>query len=343
MSATSQGDDAATIRRGVFQALGLALALAAALAVMWWLRSLILLLFAAILLAILLRSLSRPFVRWLHLGPRAGVLIVVLLALFGLTLFAGLLGNRVLSEITSLTQQLPNALADFGNWLGLADIEAWIAQNLQGQMDAMSLIGELSGATMWMINGLIGFLLVVSGGLFIALNPRTYETGFLALVPPKPRPRAQQVLHDLGRALKYWLLGQLVAMICVAIPTAIGLVLLDVPTPYALAFLAGLLEFIPYVGPVLSAIPAIAVAFAESPLAAVWVGLLYFGVQQLEAVLLIPVIQRQTVNLPPAVTVFSVVAFGVVLGPMGVVLGAPLTVVAITLLRNLWSDPDAAS
>ncbi len=340
---TQTPERAAAIRRGVFVALLQVVALVAALAVMWWLRNLVLLLFAAILLAILLFGGARPLGRVLRIGERAGVIVVAALALLALTAFSALLGNRVLTEIASLREQLPGAVETFGTWLGMADLETWIAERVQSQMDEMSLIGGISGATMWMVNGLIGVLLVVGGGLFIALSPGTYVRGALAIVPPGPRPRVKDLMRELGRALKYWLVGQLVAMVCVGVLTAIGLVLLGIPTPYALAFLAGLLEFVPYVGPVASAVPAVAVAFAESPVAAVWVTLLYFGIQQLESIFLIPLIQRKTVNLPPAATVFSVIAFGIVLGPMGVVLGAPLTVVAITLLRELWSDPGGKS
>ena len=106
--------------------------------------------------------------------------------------------------------------------------------------------------------------------------------------------------------------------------------------PVSLGVIAGLLEFIPYVGPVASAIPAMAVAFVDDPTQAIWVALLYFVVQQIEGVLLIPLIQRETVKLAPAATLFSIVGFGIVLGPVGIVLAAPLTVFGMVLVRQLW-------
>lgn len=317
--------------------IGLALlaTIAAALS-LWQVQGLSMVVFAAILIAILLNASASAVRRVVPVGQTVAVIvsIVVLLGLFLGTI--AVIGTRTVTEISQVSAQIPAAINRLDTWIDLGSIETWIAERIQSSDGAASVLSGVSGMTRIVLSAASGVLLALAGGLFIAINPDCYRDGFLRFLPQRFRAKGGQTLAATGEALRAWLLGQLVSMLVVGTLTGVGLWLLGVPTAIGLGVIAGLLEFVPYVGPIASAIPAALVAFAEGPTTVLWVLLLYVGIQQIEGALLIPLIQREAVNLPPAVTVFSVVAFGILFGPAGVLLAAPLTVVAAVLLRQLW-------
>ena len=138
-----------------------------------------------------------------------------------------------------------------------------------------------------------------------------------------------------GKALRLWLRGQLIAMVVVGLLTGSGLWALGMPSALTLGLMAGVLEFIPFAGPILSAVPAVLLALAVSPDLALWVLLLYFAVQQFEGSPELRV-QQYAVDLPGVVLLFSLLAFGALFGTLGVILAAPLTVVTYVLIKRLY-------
>jgi predicted PurR-regulated permease PerM len=139
-------------------------------------------------------------------------------------------------------------------------------------------------------------------------------------------------------ALKRWLLGQAVAMLAIGVMTGIGLWALGIPMALGLAILAGLLEFVPYIGPFLAAVPAVLIAFAQNPLDALYVLVLYWGVQQFENWTLIPLIEKWSVGLPPVLAILSLVIFGLLFGIPGVIVAAPLMIVVMIMIRKLYIE-----
>ena len=125
-------------------------------------------------------------------------------------------------------------------------------------------------------------------------------------------------------------------MVAVGFLTWLGLALIGVPSALTLALLAGLLEFVPYVGPIVSAVPAVLLAFAASPEMAFWTALLFFGVQQFEGYVLEPLVQQHAVDLPPALLLFALVAGGLVFGLIGVLFAEPLTVMLFVMVKRLY-------
>ena len=128
------------------------------------------------------------------------------------------------------------------------------------------------------------------------------------------------------------------AMVAVGVITWIGLLLLGVPLALGLAFVAFLLEFVPVVGPIVAAIPAILVGLAESPTLGLWVALLYIGIQQIEGFVLLPLLQRWAVHLPPAMSLIGIIAFGVLFGWIGVLLATPLMVATTVWVRDIYLE-----
>jgi predicted PurR-regulated permease PerM len=124
-------------------------------------------------------------------------------------------------------------------------------------------------------------------------------------------------------------------MLTIGVASAIGLALLGVPLALALGLIAGLLEFVPFFGPIASGTVAVLVAFAQGPTQALYVALLFLVLQQVEGNVLVPLVQRWAVDLPPVLSLASVMVFGTLFGPLGVVLGTPLAVVMMVLVQRL--------
>jgi predicted PurR-regulated permease PerM len=148
----------------------------------------------------------------------------------------------------------------------------------------------------------------------------------------------REVLDAIGHVLQRWLVGQLVLMAIVGTITWIGLALLGVPFALPLALFAGLSEFVPYVGPIVAAIPAVLVGFAEGPHLALWVAGLYIAVQSIESYVLTPLIQQRAVYLPPALLLFSQVVLGVTAGPLGVIVATPLAAAGLVAVNKLYVE-----
>jgi predicted PurR-regulated permease PerM len=181
-------------------------------------------------------------------------------------------------------------------------------------------------------------LLILAGAIFFAAQPELYRQGLMRLVPKDREEVAETAFADSGRALGLWLQAQILSSIVVVILTYIGLVLVGVPSAAALAIIAGLLDFIPFIGPVVAGIPAVLIAFSVSPSTAMWTVGVYVVIQQLQGNILQPLIQKRSVDLSPAVLLFAVVAAGSLFGLIGVILSAPLTVVGFVLIQRLYIE-----
>lgn len=323
--------------RGRAFAAGLGLLAVVALALLLWrLHALALMVFAAVLVAVLLDAAAGGLRRVLPMGQVPAVLLVILalLLLFGLGI--ALLGAQTVSELSELSARLPESVRAIEERLGIGRIEGWIGERMQQAVEAGTVMSGISGVTSVLAAAATALLVALAGGVFLALDPVGYREGVLRLLPGGARGKAAEVMGAIGAALRAWLLGQLVAMTVVGAATALGLWMLGVATPIALGVIAGLLEFVPYIGPVVSAVPAVAVAFVDSPTTALWVVLLFTAIQQVEGAVLMPLIQREAVDVPPPVTIFAVAGFGMLFGVAGAVLAAPLTVVALVAVRRLW-------
>jgi predicted PurR-regulated permease PerM len=156
------------------------------------------------------------------------------------------------------------------------------------------------------------------------------------MVPPDAQVRVAETLDACGRALRFWLLGQFLAVALVGTLTTVGLWLAGVPGYLALGLLAGLAEFVPFVGSILAAVPALLLALMQDTETLFWTAAVYLTVQQLESNLITPVIVREMVALPPALTLFAIAAFGQIFGLPGVLLATPLTVIAVVAIKRLW-------
>jgi predicted PurR-regulated permease PerM len=185
---------------------------------------------------------------------------------------------------------------------------------------------------------LAGFIVILFIGLYMAVAPTLYTEGVIRLVPIAKRGRAREILQALGHTLRWWLLGRGVSMLMVGLLTAAGLWLIGVPLALTFGLLAALLTFVPYLGPILSAIPPTLLALTQQPQQALYVILLYISIQGVESYLLTPLVQERTVSLPPALTITAEVLSGILLGGLGVILATPLVAAALVLVQMLYIE-----
>ena len=330
---TGQGWSPAKI---VFAAVALvgvyfAFQLAIALSQLW------VMMFAAVVVAVLIRSVADPIIKLTRLPAVVAVILSVVLIIGGLAALFYLFGSQISAQVADLAQRLP---------LGWSRVEAAIeaqpwGQQLMGSMDQLSGYAEraISWAQTFAIGvaaALTGLLLVFVAGIYLALSPDKAREGLIGLFPMDRRPRIREVLNTCGRALKGWLRAQLIAMTLVGLLSGIGLALIGVPSPVALGVLTGLLDFVPIVGPIAATIPALLMAATVGWEQAALTLVLYIVVQQVESVLIMPLAQKSVANLPVIITVFAVVAFGSLFGPLGVLFSAPLALTIYVLVTMLY-------
>jgi predicted PurR-regulated permease PerM len=311
---------------------------AVTLLVAWQLSHVLLLVFGAVLVAVLLRSLADLIAGYTPLeGGWALTAATALVAIVVVT-FLVLLGTQIRMQFETLVDGVPDLIGTLEEVTGVSDVDDWLEERARGLIGGGGMIGDIAGYSGAVLTGLAHVVLVVFAGLYLAVDPSLYRRGFVSLLPPRHRTTADDALGAIGRALRLWLLGQLVAMILVGVLTTLGLWLIGVPSALALGVIAALLEFVPFAGPVLASVPAIALGLSESVTTGALVLALYLVIQQVEGNLITPIVHQRAVDLPPALTMFAILAFGVLFGPLGILLATPLAVVGYVLVNRLWVE-----
>ena len=310
-------------------------ALAVALLILWLLAEVVLIAFAAVLLAIVLRALARRIEAHTPLSSAWSLVVAVCVVGAVIVAFVLLLGTQISAQGAALIERLPQLIDKVAARLQIASVPELLRDGLPNMLGG-ELAGRVAGYTSRVVEIAALAVLVVVAAVYLAADPCMYRRGLLLLLPQRWRKEGARLLDNIGHALERWLIGQLLAMVLVGVLTAVGLWLIGVPAALALGFLAGVADFVPLVGPMLAAVPAVLVALAEGGNMVFWVIALYVLVQQIEGNLIVPLVQRRTVRLPPALSLFSILVFGVLFGPLGVLLAVPLAVVAFVTVRQLY-------
>lgn len=208
-----------------------------------------------------------------------------------------------------------------------------------------SLGRQLGGATRYLfpflsqtIAVVAGILLIIFMAIYIAADPNLYHRGLMHLFPHRARDRAGEVFSAIATVLRRWLVTQLIAMVTIGVVTTIVLLILRVKAAFALGLIAGLMEFIPTVGPILSAVPAVAMGFVDSPQKALTVALAYVGIQFLENHLLIPMLMKGGVDVPPVLTILGQALFTLLFGFLGLMVAVPLLAAVMVAVKMLYVE-----
>lgn len=312
---------------------------------LWQLRQVLLVVFAAVVFATAANQLvrfieKRGIKRGWAVAGTVGLLGVILLIV--LLIIVPAFSEQFQTLVTSLpkgTGQLRRLTAQLRNL-----VPAEFANNLSGVLD--SAIQEIQTLLPRLFSGFIGFfsnsldvflnvLLVLVLAIMLLAAPDGYRAGFIRLFPAFYRPRIDDLLLQCETALGAWFIGILFNMSVITVLSGVSLWLLQVPLPLSNALFAGLMTFIPNVGPVVSVIPPVVLALTDEPWKAVAVIGLYIVIQQVEGLVLTPLVMQKQISLLPAVTLVAQVLFTTLFGLAGLFLALPLAVVLQIWLRGL--------
>ena len=345
MVSQAQGLSRPVTNTAIRATIGVVIVLAVA-AALWYARTAIFLAFAGILLAIVLHGASDALVedqpaaqsRRSHGGGgaardrfRGGHRH---LGTDDLAQQITQLATRIATGLTTLSQQVATA-ADQRNFFQDVDITKLLSQ--------FSPWGIATGATSVAVSmfGVVSALLIVLFfGIYFAADPHYLCRARGADCARGPAERTTAMLYETGDLLRRWLVGQGISMAVIGSVTYVGLLILGVPIAFVLALFAGLAGFLPYLGPIIGAVPMVLVAGGESYTLALWVTGLYAIVQFLESYLLTPLIQARAVSLPPAVVILNQLVLGALFGILGLALATPLAAAAIVPLRNWFGSAE---
>ncbi|MCA1858083.1 AI-2E family transporter [Massilia oculi] len=302
----------------------------------------LLLIFACILCAILFYKLSEILARRFPMNRTVALVIVVaaLLGIIGIGSWA--MAPQISEQSTKLAQEVPAAVERLKTTVEQHPIMKRVVAELPPPEQIVKQMGDMVPNAGLFFGGVIGALgnivIILFVGIYFAASPHTYTAGAIRLVPKARRSRAREVQQELGNTLASWLLGKSASMLIVGVATSIGLSLLGVPLALILGIIAGLLDFIPYLGPIMAGVPAVLLALSISPDLALYTVLLFLGIQLIEGYALQPLIEAKAVDLPPALVIVMQLIFGTLFGFAGVALATPLAATLSVLVRMLYIE-----
>ena len=351
--------------------------LSVVLLLLWHTRNLVLTVFLGVLFALAVSSGADRLQKYrIPRGLAAPVLVLAFLGILGA--FGNWVGPTLRTQTRELKTKLPEALGKLEAWVQsrgggvIATITGLEEDGTPAQPgpkpDSITvvvpeeggaspslrdrLLAQLGGATRFFLPVLSSTLAVVAGlvlilflAIYLAIDPGLYRRGILRLVPGRNRSKADKTLTAIAVTLRKWLVTQLIAMVVIGVVTTVALLALNVRAAVPLGILAGLLEFVPTLGPILSALPAIAMGFVDSPEKALAVTIAYVAIQFLENHLLIPILMKEGIDIPPALTIVMQALMAIVFGFLGLLVAVPLLATIMIAFRTLSGEetvkPDA--
>jgi len=322
----------------------------AALVVLFILKiiDVLLLVFLAALLAVYLSAITDWLERRFGMRRWLGLTLAVLVTVAGVASIAALLAPPVIEQTRALIGGLPQTLTNIQNVLA-----RWASQ--YAVLDQTELANPSSGVVSGMVSDAVGFLsgsilgyvrgggkLFIEGAsvvvmaLYLARQPAMYRDGLISLFSPRQRAIAVQVFDDTAATLRAWLVGQLIAMAVLASLTAIGLLMLGVPYWLAFGIFTGLVAVVPFFGTLVSTLlPALFMVASGDWLKVLLVLVLGVVVHVFEANVVVPRIMQRKVELPPVLTIASVLVMGTLLGAIGLIVAVPVLCVSMVLIRHI--------
>ncbi|MDI2091752.1 AI-2E family transporter [Commensalibacter oyaizuii] len=308
----------------------------------WLIGDLLMIVFAATLTAIILKGLATILRRYTHIPYWIALSIVItfiITAFIALTLTSGpqiseqiiKLKHAIATQVGSLREQLHTS--PLGNII-MDYLPNSVGGNKEGSNHSLGsrIAGSMTGF-ITSVFGVMGTIFVIFiAGLYFAASPTLYGNGLLRLFPSRQRPRIRKLLIVGGHTLWSWTAGQSIVMLVVGSCSFIGLSIIGIPLALALGVVAGLANFIPYIGAIIGAVPAILIGLSQGRQEAILVLILYCVIQFLEGNVISPLVQNHAVRMPPGVTILSQTVFGTILGMPGLILASPLTAAILAIM-----------
>ncbi|PKN66097.1 MAG: AI-2E family transporter [Deltaproteobacteria bacterium HGW-Deltaproteobacteria-15] len=335
-------DSSLHFTRKVLITVGTTIPIVLLLLVSGYVAQMLVLIFAGILLAILLKGLAELLRRLTGLSNGWSVGIVLLLIAVLMVLTVWISSPPIAAQVSQLSEELPKAASQI---LDNIRKHPW-GERLLRQAPGMNELGEHLGSFYRQVSNVFrltlgaagSLILVLFVGLYLAFEPQLYIDGVIRLFPVSHRPRAKEVLESLGESLRWWLVGRFVSMAIIGLMTALGLWILGIRLAFILGIFAAILTFVPYVGPVISAVPAILLGTLSKPLMGLYVALLYTVIQIVESYIVTPIVQRKAVSLPPVFTLVIQIVFSILIGVTGLIVATPAAVALLVLVKMVYVE-----
>ncbi|MBJ6121586.1 AI-2E family transporter [Sphingomonas mollis] len=323
--------DARFIRRVI-----ILIVLIAVTAALYRAGNLLILAFGSMLGAIVIHAVADLYRDHLGASKKLGLTLGYVTVLGVIGFLVWLFGVEFRQQVNVLVTRLPFLIDQFAGWASQSPVGAKIVdavrQAYAGSRAAQDVGGLVEGGGEFVLN----CLLLLIGALFFAGDPKVYERGFLLLMPPSKRAAIEDALFDVGSTLRLWLRSSLILMTSMGVLIGLGLWISGVPSAAALGLLAGLSEFIPYVGPTAAMVPALGLAATQGTGPVLGALATYAVVRLVQTNFITPYVQQRVIAIPPAITVFAIIGIGIVFGLFGLFFSAALLVVIFTLVRSLY-------
>jgi predicted PurR-regulated permease PerM len=292
----------------------------------------------SILLAILLDGVSQYIERFTHFSHSA-ILITVILILLGLLFVMGLLmGPVLIKQIPLLIKSIPGAInslrsiiasTPWGNQLlPVLKLETFLPLG----MNLIRSVEEIFTVSLQAISEIVFIILMAT---FLAFNPKIYIESLIRLFKPSKREQIRFLLKVIASIIRKWFVGRLYAMMLIGTLTFISLAILGMQLAFVLGIIAGLLAVIPFIGAILSIIPAVLVALATHPIQALWVIVIFIGAHLVEDIVA-PLIQQKITSVPPAVLISGQIFLTFSAGFLGLILAEPICIVAVIVVQVIY-------
>ncbi len=304
----------------------------------WMVYTAIFIALLAVLLAIVLNAPAKHLSRWIPFPVAFALTTTVFIA--GVTALMVAIVPQVVQQMSALASELPKAIHAAGDWIGeRTDMarDPRIIETVNRQF--ADFVGRFVPLAFNAITTAIGSFAILIMAIFLGYKPALYRDMLIRMAAPTARPKVARVYDETGRSLKTWVLGKAITMLLVGIATWVGLELFGIPGALALAAFAALREFVPTLGPLIAAVPAVMAAFLISPSTAVWVAVFYFVLQQLQSGLSLPLIERRAVDIPPAALLAWQIMLAVGFGIIGLFVATPLLAIVVVVARILYVEP----
>lgn len=312
----------------------------------WMGRVILLLLFAAIVLASLLSAIIDWVMNKLNLGRTKAFALIMLVGSASVVLALWLSGQNIIDQFASLQADLPQAAQKLlvhareysgGRWV----LSQW-SDYSQLSSSISYAVTQVGGIVLSTASLLTGLAIVAFLAVYLAAEPEVYFAGLRRMVSQSNRPTLDACAFRAVHMIRSWLFAQMLSMVAIGVLVTIGLLLIGVPLAGTLGVIAALLTFIPNLGPILSVVPAALLALAISPAKGLLTLLLFMVVHFLEGNIITPLLQRKIVRLPPALTLIAQLLLAVIAGPLGLALAAPLTAATLGIIQVLLPPEPSA-
>ena len=298
--------------------------------------SLLLLVFASVLLTIYFYGFAGLFQKHFNWSPRVSIITAIILNVLLLIVFFWFVGARIQQQVAELSDTLPSTIQKAKDQISQTPIGNRLVQHFSSSGEsqkAAGIIKSFFSSSFGILSDLYIIILLTS---FFTATPSSYKKGLIKLLPAKARDKGTDLVNRISILLKKWIKGQIFGIFFIAVLTGIGLLILGMPLVLTLALIAGLLNFIPNIGPLIALIPAVLIALTKGTTTALIIVGMYTLIQVIQSAVTQPLIQKKMISIPPALIIIGQVGLGALTGFWGVLLATPLVAILMTIIQDLY-------